>query len=170
MRKWILGAVVASLSVMAGGQVGVRSARSLTPAEPAPAKGSVEYLYPEQVTVAANQPINVALHFRVAAGMHINSHRPKEEYLIPTTLTFPEGTGVRLEGASYPAGSEFVLPLDPQEKLSVYTGDFVILARIVVAAGERLVEAKLRYQACDNNACMPPRTLTVAIEVVGTKD
>jgi hypothetical protein len=99
--------------------------------------------------------------------MHINSHAPREEELIPTTLSIPEGSGVRLDGAVYPTGTEFTLPLDPKEKLSVYTGEFTIQARMVAAAGDHLVEAKLRYQACDNNACMPPRTITVPIDVIG---
>jgi hypothetical protein len=43
----------------------------------------------------------------------------------------------------------------------------VIQARIVATAGNHLVEAKLRYQACDNNACMPPKTIVVAMDVVG---
>jgi len=29
-----------------------------------------------------------------------------------------------------------------------------------------MVEAKLRYQACDANACLPPKTITVPIDVV----
>jgi len=128
---------------------------------------AVEYMYPEQVTVAAGKASDVALHFRIAEGMHINSHMPKDEYLIPTTLSIPDGAGVRLEGASYPAGKDFTLPLDPQNKLSVYTDEFVIQARIVAAAGNHLVEAKLHFQACDKNVCMPPKTIPVAIDVIG---
>jgi hypothetical protein len=128
---------------------------------------AVEYLFPEQVTLPANKPSTVALHFRIAPGLHINSHTPKDEYLIPTTFSIPEGAGVRLEGASYPAGADFTLPLDPDTKLNVYSGEFVIQARIVAAAGNHLVEAKLRYQACDNNACMPPKTIVVAMDVIG---
>jgi hypothetical protein len=74
---------------------------------------------------------------------------------------------VRLDGAAYPPGADFALPLDPKTKLSVYSGEFTIQARIVAAPGDHLVEARLRYQACDNNACMPPRTITVAIDVIG---
>jgi hypothetical protein len=128
---------------------------------------AVEYLYPEQITLTAGKPTTVALHFRVAPGLHINSHTPREEELIPTTFLIPESTGVRLEGAVYPAGVEFALPLDPKTRLSVYTGEFVIQAHIVTAPGNHLVEAKLRYQACDNNECMPPRTITAAIAVTG---
>lgn len=128
---------------------------------------AVEYLFPEQVTLAAGKASDVELHFRVAPGLHINSHAPKDEFLIPTTFSIPEGGGVRLEVADYPAGSEFTLPLDPETKLSVYTGEFTIHARIVAAAGNHLVEAKLHFQACDKSACMPPRTIPVAIDVIG---
>jgi hypothetical protein len=119
------------------------------------------------VTVSAGKPTTVALHFRIAPGLHINSHTPKEEVLIPTTISIPESSGVRLEGASYPPGVEFTLPLDATTKLDVYTGEFIIQARIVATAGDHLVEAKLRYQACDDNACMPPRTMTAGIDVIG---
>jgi hypothetical protein len=147
-------------ALLAGGQADSMS-RSVV-------KGAaVEYMYPEQVTVAAGKASEVALHFRIAEGMHINSHMPKDEYLIPTTLSIPDGAGVRLEGASYPAGKDFTLPLDPQNKLSVYTEEFVIQARIVAAAGNHLVEAKLHFQACDKNVCMPPKTIPVAIDVIG---
>jgi hypothetical protein len=128
---------------------------------------AVEYLFPEQVTVAAGKASGVALHFRIAQGLHINSHTPREEYLIPTTFSIPDGSGVRLEKTSYPAGADFALPLDPGNKLSVYTGEFVIQARIVAAPGNHLVEAKLRFQACDKTACMPPKTIPVAIDVIG---
>jgi DsbC/DsbD-like thiol-disulfide interchange protein len=127
---------------------------------------AVEYLYPEQVTVPAGKATTVTLHFRIASGLHINSHTPSEDELIPTTLSIPEDSGVRLEDAVYPPGSEFALPLDPKTKLSVYSGEFTIQARIVATAGDHLVEARLRYQACDNHACMPPRTMTAAIDVI----
>ncbi len=132
------------------------------------AKGAaVEYMFPEQVTVPAAKASEVALHFRIRQGLHINSHTPKEDYLIPTTFSVPADSGVRLDSANYPAGTDFTLPLDPNNKLSVYTGEFTIQARIVAARGNHLVEAKLRYQACDQNACMPPKTISVPIDVIG---
>jgi len=128
---------------------------------------AVEYLYPEQVTLAAGKPVSVALHFRIGQGLHINSHTPREDYLIPTTFSLPDGAGVRLDGASYPEGSEITLPMDPKTKLSVYTGEFSIQARLVATAGNHLVEAALRFQACNRSACMPPKTIPVAIDVIG---
>jgi DsbC/DsbD-like thiol-disulfide interchange protein len=127
----------------------------------------VTYLYPEQITLKAGKATTVALHFRIAPGLHINSHNPSAEELIPTSLSIPEDSGVRLESAVYPRGSDFALPIDPKTKLNVYTGEFTIEARVVATAGNHLVEAKLRYQACDDNACMPPKTITAAIDVIG---
>jgi hypothetical protein len=128
---------------------------------------AVEYLFPEQITIQASKPVPVPLHFRIAPGFHINSHTPKEDYLIPTAFSIPESSGVRLASAAYPAGGDFTLPLDPSTKLSVYTGEFTIDARLVAERGNHLVQASLRYQACDKNACMPPKTITVPIDVIG---
>jgi len=128
---------------------------------------AVEYLFPEQVSVPAGKSSPVALHFRIAPGFHINSHKPKEDYLIPTSFSIPETSGVTLKDAAYPEGTDFTLPLDPSTKLSVYTGEFAIQARIVAPRGNHLVQASLHYQACDKNACMPPKTITVAVDVIG---
>ena len=129
--------------------------------------GAVEYLYPEQVSLPAGKSSAVALHFRIAPGFHINSHAPKDEFLIPTVLSIPADAGVKLTDATYPPGADFVLPADPDTKLSVYTGEFTIQAKLVTEAGDHLVKAKLHYQACDKTACMPPKTITVPIDVVG---
>jgi hypothetical protein len=137
------------------------------PAHSAAKPAAVAFLYPEQITVPAGKPATIALHFRIAPGLHINSHTPREEELIPTVFSIPDGSGARLDAAVYPPGTDFTLPFDPQTKLSVYTGEFIIQARVVASAGEHLVEARLHYQACDNNACMPPKTITAAIDVIG---
>lgn len=128
---------------------------------------AVLYLYPEQVTLEAGKASPVALHFRIEPGFHINSHAPKDDFLIPTVLSIPADAGVKLQDATYPPGAEFVLPADPDTKLSVYSGEFTIQAKLIPEPGDHLVKAKLRYQACDKTACMPPKTITVPIDVVG---
>ena len=161
--RWVAGMALALLVLSAKGQAPMSDSpgRSIT------GGAAVVYQYPEQVTVSAGKPSPVALHFRIGQGLHINSHTPRQEELIPTTFSIPEGSGVRLVKADYPTGNDFTLPLDPNTKLSVYTGEFTILTRIVAESGNHLVEAKLRYQACDRNVCMPPKTITVPIDVIG---
>ncbi len=136
------------------------------PSQPGPKTQQVQYLYPEQVTLAAGKPQSVTLHFRIAPGLHINSHTPSDQFLIPTVLSLPANAGVSLAAAHYPDGVEYILPADPSTKLNVYTGDFAIEARLLATPGDHLVQAHLRFQACDENACMPPRTITAAIDVI----
>ena len=158
--RTLAGLAVGLTTLLAWGQVDSASRSVLKGA-------AVEYMYPEQVTVTAGKATDVALHFRVAQGLHINSHTPKEEFLIPTSFSIPDGSGVRLETANYPVGKEFSLPADPGNKLIVYTDEFVIQARIVATPGSHLVEAKLHFQACDKEVCLPPKTIPVAIDVIG---
>jgi hypothetical protein len=128
---------------------------------------AVQYLFPEQVTVPAGKSSLVALHFRIAPGMHINSHTPSDEFLIPTVFSIPASEGVKLDAASYPSGAIITLPSDPKTKLNVYSGEFIIQAKIVSPPGDHLVQAKLRYQACNDSQCLPPKTITVPIDVIG---
>jgi hypothetical protein len=74
---------------------------------------------------------------------------------------------VKLERAEYPVGGEFALASDPGNKVSVYMRDFEIEAHIRAEKGNHLVEARLHYQACNNTQCLPPRTATVAVDVIG---
>lgn len=164
MRK-IAGTGIAALALAVGVRAQFISNRPQTGS--AAKTEAVEYLFPEQVSLPAGKPSAVALHFRVTPGLHINSHTPSGDFLIPTTFSIPAGEGARLESARYPAGVTIALPADPKTKLNVYTGDFTIETRLVAAAGNHLVKGKLRYQACDQRQCMPPKTITVAIDVIG---
>lgn len=134
--------------------------RSIEKTEP------VQYLYPEQLTLQPGKSTPVTLHFRIAPGLHINSHTPKDQFLIPTSLILPASSGVKLDAADYPAGVDYELPAAPKEKLSVYTGEFAIHTRLTATPGDHLVQAKLHYQACDETQCMPPRTANIAIDVI----
>lgn len=164
----ILGVLLGALAAAASAQSPIGPAPLVGGNGPSSAKAStVTYLFPEQISVPAGKASPVVLHFRVAEGFHINSHTPREEYLIPTSLAFPAESGVRLASAAYPAGKDVTLPLDPGTKLNVYTGEFAIQAHIVAASGDHLLQARLHYQACDQNACMPPKTITVPIDVIG---
>ena len=170
--KRSLSSIAAGLLAAAVLASGAISARAQDPPSNAPGRSvvkqaDVEFLYPEQINVPAGKPAPVALHFRVGPGLHINSHAPREEFLIPTTFSIPDSSGVRLENAAYPTGSDLTLPSDPTDKLSVYTGEFTIETRIVANPGDHLVEARLHYQACNNTVCLPPKTITVPIDVVG---
>ena len=121
------------------------------------------------VSIAAGKSTTATLRFRVADGYHINSNKPKSELLIPTELKLEAPAGVRLGAVSYPEGSEFALSFDPTEKLSVYSGEFVVTAKLNALRGARAgsypLNGVLSYQACNDRACFPPKKLPVSLEV-----
>jgi hypothetical protein len=127
---------------------------------------AVRYVYPEQVQIAAGKPSELELHFKVRDGLHINSHEPWQHSLIATDLVLIERPGLKVENVQFPPGSEYALKSMPNEKLSVYTGEVVLRARITATKGEHLLEGGLRYQACDTDQCYPPRQARMALDVV----
>ncbi len=123
------------------------------------------HLVSDTVEVKAGHEQVVELRFRVDDGYHINSHTPKDELLIPTVLTLNTGgrTGVYIRGEEYPAGSSFRLQVGDGETLDVYQGEFRVRVRMIADPGSSTLTGALHYQACDNAACFPPRTLPVAV-------
>ena len=121
------------------------------------------------VTVVQGKPATVPLSFRVSSGYHINSNRPKSEFLIPTVLKVEATTDIVIGKTTYPEGQDMSFPFDPDEKLNVYTGDFKIDVQVrplhSVQAGKYIVRGTLKYQACDNAACYPPKQLPVSFDV-----
>ena len=128
---------------------------------------AVEYLFPEQVTVTAGRASEVALHFRIARGLHINSHTPKDDYLIPTTLSIPEGAGVRLEKATYPAGTEFTLPLDPGRSSASIPASSRFRRALWPQRAITWWKPSCAFRPATRMPCMPPKTIPVAIDVIG---
>jgi hypothetical protein len=123
----------------------------------------------EAVTAPRAAQTMVTLDFRVGSGFHINSNAPKSEFLIPTALKLDLPTDIVLGKIEYPQGQDLSFPFSPDEKLSVYSGDFSIKLAVhpmaSVNPGKYAIHGVLRYQACDNAQCFPPKTLPVSIDV-----
>jgi len=116
----------------------------------------------------------VNLNFRVASGFHINSNAPKDEFLIPTALKMDLPTDIILGKIEYPEGKDLSFPFSPDSKLNVYSGDFTIAVAVhplhAVTPGKYIMHGVLRYQACDNAQCFPPKTLPVSFDVKVVKE
>jgi hypothetical protein len=133
-------------------------------------KGHV-VLVSDAVQVLAGKPEAVELRFRVDPGFHINSHTPKDDLLIPTVLTLDPARDVKVSGETYQPGASFRLNVGSGgaqgETLDVYQGEFRVSVRMVAPKGASTLIGSLRYQACDNTACFPPKTLPVMVAVTG---
>jgi hypothetical protein len=121
------------------------------------------------VTVVQGKSATVPITFNVVGGYHINSNHPKSDYLIPTALKVDATTDIVIGKTTYPDGQDMSFAFAPDEKLNVYTGDFKVdvLVRPLssVQPGKYIVRGTLKYQACDNKACYPPKNLPVSFDV-----
>jgi DsbC/DsbD-like thiol-disulfide interchange protein len=129
---------------------------------PAKSRAYVNYTAEAQ-TVPAGKHGMLQLHFQLLQGFHVNSHTPKSKLLIPTALTLQPAPGVTAGQLEYPAGQPFSFSFDPNEKVDVYAGAFIVKVPVTSTPGNHTMDATLKYQACDNASCYPPKTLPVKI-------
>jgi hypothetical protein len=123
----------------------------------------------QKVVGKRNAIVQVKIPVTVKEGYHVNSNKPTSEYLIPLKLTWTS-TGA-LEGGeiTYPKPllEKFEFSDKPDEPLAVYMGKFDLVAKFKVAAnapaGPGAASGKLKYQACSNKACYPPKTVDVEV-------
>jgi Thiol:disulfide interchange protein DsbD, N-terminal len=112
---------------------------------------------------------HVTLTFRVGEGFHINSHKPLDELLLPTVVQLDPPTDIMIAKIEYPAGEMLSFPFSPESKLSVYSGEFKVTAAVRPAAamphGTFRVHGDLRFQACNNRQCFPPKKIPVEFDV-----
>src|SRR5262249_4985875 len=121
----------------------------------------------DKVSAKAGTVVTTKIVAQLRSGYHCNSDKPSEDYLIPLKLTW---TPAPLEIA------EVVYPKAQMEKyafsetpLSVYTGDFEIVTKFKAPAspppGPAVLTGKLRYQACTDRMCLPPKTVDVSMPI-----
>ncbi|PWU04427.1 MAG: hypothetical protein C5B51_16925 [Terriglobia bacterium] len=121
---------------------------------------------PAMVVGARNAAVQAKIPVSVQSGFHVNSNKPNEEYLIPLKLTWASTGALQPGEVVYPKPSvekyEFA-----EKPLSVLTGNFDLVANFKIAAkaeaGPGAAAGKLRYQACNNRACFPPKTVDVTV-------
>jgi hypothetical protein len=157
--------VLVSLVLLATLLVGAAIAQDDIPGRKTP---SVTMSPVPTMSVTRGKSATVELSFRVGSGFHINSNTPKSEFLIPTSLRLNAPTDIVI-GVKYPAGEDRSFPFAPDEKLNVYTGDFTLAVSVrplaSVLPSKYVLRGTLKYQACDNAACYPPKQLPVEFEV-----
>ncbi|HVP51635.1 MAG TPA: protein-disulfide reductase DsbD domain-containing protein [Terriglobales bacterium] len=122
-----------------------------------------------KVSVASGRPAKVQLRFKIANGYHINSNQPGSELLIPTKLQLNPPTDIGVGSITYPKGRSLTLAVAPDQPLNVYTGEFMIAAKVsamrTATPGRYKVHGQLKYQACNDRSCFPPKLAPVEFEV-----
>ena len=100
----------------------------------------------------------------IPSGLHVQSNKPLDKFLIPTKLELETPSGMRVGPISYPRALMRNLKFS-KAAVAVYDGRATIRFTVNVPAnyngGSGEIKGKLRFQACTDESCFPPVTSEV---------
>jgi thiol:disulfide interchange protein DsbD len=118
-----------------------------------------------RLTIQRGGAADFSLKAALQPGFHVNSNMPGDDYLIPIKLTWNKDP-LEAGQVTYPKPQMEKLSFSPNP-ISVYTGTFEIATHFKAPAsampGMAFMNGKLRYQACNDKECLPPRTVDVRV-------
>ncbi|MGI8743453.1 MAG: protein-disulfide reductase DsbD domain-containing protein [Bryobacteraceae bacterium] len=121
----------------------------------------------ERSAVKRGDSFTAKVSAEVRSGYHVNSNAPADEYLIPLKLSWTKSP-LEVEQVIYPKPQFEKYDFSPQP-VSVFSGSFEIRTNFKAApnaaAGLTTISGKLRYQACNNKECLPPKTIDLQLPV-----
>jgi hypothetical protein len=123
----------------------------------------------DTITVARGGWARLTLQLELNRGYHVNSHWPSEDYLLPTTVRLSPQQGIMIVKITYPKGEVMKFRFAGNDHLSVYTGRFRVTAEVRAerdaGLGRQRVHGEVRYQACDDHQCFPPKSTLLHFDV-----
>ena len=97
----------------------------------------------------------------IPAGLHVQSSKPLDKFLIATKLDVETPAGMKVGPISYPRALMRKLKFS-KGMVAVYEGKSIVRFNVTVPAnyfgGSGEIKGKLRFQACNDDACFPPVT------------
>ena len=112
--------------------------------------------------------VQAAVVLDINKGYHINSNRPLDKFLIPVALKLEPLAGTSASAVLYPRAIMRKFPFS-KTPMSVFEGRavlrFTIRALPALAVGKWTLHAKLTVQACNDQACLPHKTVDVGIPI-----
>jgi thiol:disulfide interchange protein DsbD len=116
----------------------------------------------------------VAIEADINDTWHINSNKPKDEFLIPTAISIEDTTNFKLIKFAYPEAQDYKLDFS-ETPISAWEGKVLfgalIKTSLEVVPGEYELIVDLEYQACNNQSCLPPTSVrdTLLITIADKK-
>ncbi len=114
---------------------------------------------------ARGSAVSGTIVMKIPSGLHVNSNRPASEYAIPTTVRLT-GSGVKVGSVRYPRGRNRKFQFS-ENPINVYEGRVAFPFTVTVPKNFRgatvRVRAFVRYQACNDEVCFPPKNKEITI-------
>lgn len=115
--------------------------------------------------------VKLAVKINIDKEWHINSDKPKEDFLIPTELKITTSDNFEIGKIVYPKSKEIKFDFS-DNPVSVFEGE-VFIGTILkvpqnIQLGEKQIIVELSYQGCNNATCMAPSSIidTINLSVV----
>jgi hypothetical protein len=114
--------------------------------------------------VKKGRVVRASVVMEIPHGLHVQSNKPLDKFLVATKLDVETPAGMQVGPISYPRAILRDLKFS-KSKLSVFEGRATIRFNVTVPAnysgGSGDIKGKLRFQACNDDACFPPVTREV---------
>ncbi|MDR3666175.1 MAG: protein-disulfide reductase DsbD family protein [Ignavibacteriaceae bacterium] len=101
----------------------------------------------------------ILININIKDGWHLNSNKPLDEYMTPTSVRILDSTHIKVLNIEYPP--EMIAKLQFSDAdLSLYEGmvtiKVIILTDDIYIKDNKRVELELEYQSCNNQTCLFP--------------
>jgi len=117
--------------------------------------------------LSPNTEFQIAVVVELGEPWHVNANPASTPDFIPTVLTFEPSGAVTVDTISYPKGKQTAVSW-ADEPVALYTGRIVIFANARVnnnaPLGPVTLKGVLRYQACDDQVCLAPKSIPITLE------
>ena len=111
-------------------------------------------------TVTRGKAEKATVVLSIPGGLHTNSNNPGGEYAIPTVVR-ASSPGAKVSAITYPRGVNKKFSFS-ESTLNVYEGQPTFSFTVTVPANSTAktvrVDVSVRYQACNDEVCYPPKT------------
>lgn len=119
----------------------------------------------DSIEIEAGKIFEFEIEAVISKGWHINSNKPKEDFLIPTNLEIHNSKDFQIIEVHYPQSKDIQFSFS-KNPISVFENNFLIKAKLKVsnqAVGNKELILRLNYQACNDASCMPPNVAQTII-------
>lgn len=124
-------------------------------------------VYSDRNSYSVKDTVKIALKVKINEKYHINSYNPSDDSYIKTEV-ISKSENLKQIAVFYPQHKMYKFSFSDTE-IPVYEGEFLIgltfLQKENAKEGEYVIPIEMTYQACDNNACYPPKTIKSEIKV-----
>ena len=116
--------------------------------------------------VSRGRSVRATVTMDIPGGYHVNSNRPLEKFLIPTTMKVDAPDGLRIGPIAYPRAVLRKFKFS-KSNVSVYEGRAIMRFTVTTppgtSTGSKEVKLYVRYQSCNDEVCFPPQTKELSL-------